>query len=151
MAVIVVFILLAVVLVFAAHHDWRTKQIPNFYPLCGLGIAVFAVFTGTVTWPSALIGAALGAIPMLIIHFIWHSVGWGDIKLMAAGGAVLGSMDAVNLLVISYIALYVVYLILRRQKKVDKTWAVAFSPFIAVGFGGVLIIHILGVIVSGKI
>lgn len=151
MAVIVVFILLAAVLVFAAHHDWRTKQIPNFYPLCGLGIAVFAVFTGTVTLQSALIGTALSAVPMLIIHFVWHSVGWGDIKLMAACGAVLGSMDAASLLVISYIAMYGVYLVLRWRKKVDKMWAVAFSPFIAAGFGGVLMIHVLGVIVSGKI
>lgn len=146
-----IFVLLGVILILAARRDWKTQQIPNIYPLCAMGVAVFGVCTGTVTLQSALIGAALGAVPMIIIHFVWHSVGWGDVKLMAACGAALGSMDAANLLIFSYIVMYAVYLVLRFQKKVDKAWAVAFSPFIAIGFGGVLMIHLLGVIVSGKI
>lgn len=151
MAAIVVFILLAVVLVLAACHDWRTKQIPNVYPLCVLGIAVVSILTGMNTLLAAAVGAALGAVSMLAIHFILHTVGWGDIKLMIACCAALGSMDAVNLLVLSYVAVYGTYLVLRWRKKVNKMWAEAFSPFFAAGFGGVLIIHILGVIVSGQV
>ena len=69
---IFVFVLLAIVLILAARHDWHTKQIPNVYPLTVLGVAIVGVLTGMTDLPSAVIGAALGAIPMLIIHFIWH-------------------------------------------------------------------------------
>lgn len=144
-------VVLCGVLVSAALHDWRTKQIPNYYPICAAGVAILRIMTGCITIPDAVIGLVLGTVAMLLLKFVRHSVGWGDVKLIAACGVALGSTGVIDLIVFSFLFNYAAYRLLRFRGKVDKNWATAFGPYIAAGFGGVLLINVIGVIVSGQI
>ncbi len=79
----------------AAWWDWRERRIPNWLCLVGL-------FSGFVMndWLFALKGLALA----LAIHlplYALRATGGGDVKLMAALGALLGVDDWLRLFVIS--------------------------------------------------
>ena len=89
------FVVLIGVLVPAMYTDLRSSRIPNWLTFPAMGIA----FLGHV-WLSGLQGAifslaGLGAgFGLFLILYISGSIGAGDVKLMAAVGAVMGPYGA---------------------------------------------------------
>ena len=76
----------------ACAHDLRQRRIPNVVSLilaaAGLTLAVSGV-TGISVW-SSVAGAGLGLALMLPGHML-GATGAGDVKLLAASGAVIGA------------------------------------------------------------
>ncbi len=127
MAQIIAFGLLAVVLIAAAVADARTQRIPKAVTYGGL-VAGLALWTaaGLVEagaagagrgLVAALLGCAAGYVPFAII-FAAGGLGGGDVKLMAAVGAVSASWQLVlATAVYAFLVMFVmaVYVMVRRR------------------------------------
>ena len=84
-------VLLLTVAVIAGIYDWRYRRIPNWLVLAGL-IAGFACHC-YVEGLAGLVTAAEGFGLAFVIYFVLHllrGMGAGDVKLMAALGAIAG-------------------------------------------------------------
>ena len=82
-------------LILASAWDVRTRRIPDglTLPLAAVGLLFHALRAGVGDLGSGAVGAAagacLGAAPL--VYSAWRGgLGWGDVKLMAAVGAVMG-------------------------------------------------------------
>lgn len=85
------FVVLLVVALPAAVYDFRSRRIPNWLAVAGLaaGLAANAILF---RW-NGLVTALLGMGLALLIYFplyLLRGMGAGDVKLMAACGAILG-------------------------------------------------------------
>ncbi len=117
--------------------DMDTQEIPDGLIIALAIVAVAAIWAMPgQTVVSRLIGMACVSVPMLLIDLlIPTSFGGGDIKLMAAGGFLLGW----KLTLLSMFAAllfgggYGIYLLAR--KKAGKRDHFAFGPFLAAGMG----------------
>ena len=111
----------------AAIVDLRTRRIPNTLTaamaVLGVGLAV-AGLSG-VAWPASLAGLALGAALMMPGHLL-GGTGAGDVKLMAAVGAVAGPATVVNAFLFTALAGGVLALaVAARRQRLGATMAVA--------------------------
>ncbi len=98
-------ILKVTLLVLAAVGGWsdlRTRRIPNWLNLSGLilGIALNAYFERGEGLRSALFGFALALLIYTPLYLI-RAMGAGDVKFMAAIGAMVGPQDWLTLFLIS--------------------------------------------------
>ena len=80
----------------AAVIDLRTRRIPNMLTasLAAVGVGIAAAGVGRVGLGAALLGCLLGLAFMLPGH-IFGATGAGDVKLLAAAGALLGPTDTI--------------------------------------------------------
>jgi prepilin peptidase CpaA len=80
----------------AAVIDLRTRRIPNILTatLAAIGIGLAAAGFGRVGLGAALLGCLLGLAFMMPGH-IFGATGAGDVKLLAAAGALLGPTDTI--------------------------------------------------------
>ena len=80
----------------AAVIDLRTRRIPNILTatMAAVGIGLAAAGFGRIGLGAALLGCALGLAFMLPGH-IFGATGAGDVKLLAAAGALLGPKDTI--------------------------------------------------------
>jgi len=72
-------------------HDWTTRRLPNLLTLTGLAVVLAARY-GLGGVPLFLDGflAATGAFLFLFFPFLMRAAGGGDVKMIAACGAVVG-------------------------------------------------------------
>lgn len=84
-------ILLFLLLVMSVYHDYRTQKIPNkiTVPAIVAGVVLSTVYYGFSGLKTSLIGFLVGFL-IFLIPFIMGGMGAGDVKLMAAIGAVMG-------------------------------------------------------------
>jgi prepilin peptidase CpaA len=90
----------------AAVIDWRTCRIPNWLTVGGMlfGLLYNAVAHGfTAGLLPALAGLAVGLV-LLLPLYVLRVMGAGDVKLMAAVGAVLGAPAILYAVVCTFIA-----------------------------------------------
>ena len=73
-------------------YDLKTGKIPNFItlPAIVLGLILNAYYSGLEGLKDSLLGMILGIL-LLLIPFVLHGLGAGDVKLLAAIGALNGS------------------------------------------------------------
>jgi len=71
--------------------DLTQRRLPNWLTVGGI-LAALVVRFGFLGWPSLVDGFAAAAISggLLFIPFLMHAAGGGDVKMLAAGGAVVG-------------------------------------------------------------
>jgi prepilin peptidase CpaA len=88
-------VLLTLVLVTAMCTDLRSSRIPNWLTFPAMGVALVG-HAGLGGLPGALFSlAGLGAgLGLFLILYVTGSIGAGDVKLMAAVGAILGPYGA---------------------------------------------------------
>jgi prepilin peptidase CpaA len=81
----------------AALIDLRWRRIPNWLTLVTLvaGVAIHVVRDGLLGVGIALAGAVLG-LAFLMPFYVIHAIGAGDVKLLAALGALLGPQALVS-------------------------------------------------------
>jgi leader peptidase (prepilin peptidase) / N-methyltransferase len=81
----------------AAATDWRTHRVPDLlvaFALVPALVAVLLVDDRIHLLASVVMGAAVMAVPLLVVHLAAPAaMGFGDVKLAAALGAVLGVWD----------------------------------------------------------
>jgi leader peptidase (prepilin peptidase)/N-methyltransferase len=88
--------------------DYDSQILPNTltYPSIVLGL-VCSALGGYTWWLDSLLGAIMGAlmpILVIVIYKLWRGIegmGWGDVKYLAAIGAVVGLQGVVGVLVIA--------------------------------------------------
>ena len=97
--------LLAVLAGLAAVWDVRFRRIPNW--LCFFGLAAGILWNGLAPegagWRHGLAGLAAG-LGLYLPLYVLRARGAGDVKLLAAAGAVAGPMDCLRLFVLASLA-----------------------------------------------
>ena len=120
-----VFAFLAVALCAAAFTDLRCGAIPDVCTLVPLGAIIVAALVRHE--PAPLIGAVVVGVPFAAAAALSHGrgMGWGDVKLVALGGALLGARDAAYAFFGACVASYVWSMITHR-----RTQPTAFAPYL---------------------
>ena len=111
----------------AAVIDLRTRRIPNILTatLAAIGIGLAAAGFGRVGLGAALLGCFLGLAFMMPGH-IFGATGAGDVKLLAAAGALLGPTDTIYAFLYTAIAGGVLALVVAvARRRVSRTLASA--------------------------
>lgn len=90
-----IFVVLMGVLISATYTDLRSSRIPNWLTVSAVGFALVA-HAWLAGLPGALFSlAGLGAgLGLFLILYVTGSIGAGDVKLMAAVGALVGPYGA---------------------------------------------------------
>lgn len=90
-SVIPALFVLAVMLAVAVYVELRENRIPNWLTLSGMALGLLIGYlAGTAHFWSSLGGLAIG-FGFLFIFYVFGGVGGGDVKLMGAAGALMGS------------------------------------------------------------
>lgn len=89
----------------ASVFDWRFRRIPNWVCLSGLilGLGLNTAFFSWTGCGSALLGMALALIIYIPLYCL-RGMGAGDVKLMAAVGAMAGPGDWLEIFVVTALA-----------------------------------------------
>src|SRR5690349_12616599 len=89
----------------AALTDLYSRRIPNFLVVAGFiaGLAFNIWFAGWIGLAQSLMGFGL-AILIYVPLFVLRAMGGGDVKLMAAAGALVGPRDWFTLFILASIA-----------------------------------------------
>jgi len=130
-AVGIEFILLVAVLV-ATVTDLRTRRIPNWLTVSAMLLG-FA-FNALIAYPSPLEGIWLSArgfafaFALNLVMYMLHMTGAGDVKLLAAVGAMVGCSDFVGIFLLTALIGGVLAIVLMAVKgRVRQTlWNVGF-------------------------
>jgi leader peptidase (prepilin peptidase)/N-methyltransferase len=118
--------------------DFDYQILPNVltYPSIVLGL-VLSWLGGYTWWLDALVGALVGALlPTLVIvvYKLWRGIegmGWGDVKYLAAIGAVVGLRGVVGVLVVASMMGALVGLALIASGRGTGKTALPFGTFLA--------------------
>jgi len=112
------------------YSDVRCGIVPNIFTLGPLSLAIAAAFFLHEWW--AIASCVLVFLPFSIAAFAsrGRGMGWGDVKLVALGGAVLGLDAAVLSCVIACAAAVVIALIRGRVHR-----PIAFAPYLVAAIG----------------
>lgn len=127
--------LVLVILTVIAANDMETLRIPNrLTALLLLPGLVSIIAEPEVTFSSRLIGCLAVSFPMyLMTVFIPGSFGGGDVKLMAAGGLLLGTarIAAAAFLAVLTGGCYAIWLLASGRAR--RGQQIAFAPFLCTG------------------
>src|SRR5690349_16188230 len=126
-------ILLMLVVITAAIFDIRSRRIPNWLTLSGilLGLGLNALLA----YPYSLEGLKYSGLGMLFafavyfVLYLIHAMGAGDVKLMAAVGAILASPSGwFRLFIVTALigGLFAVVLLLAKGRVRKTFWNVAY-------------------------
>jgi prepilin peptidase CpaA len=90
-------ILVVAIVLLASYSDLRWRKIPNCLTLPAIALGLFLSYLGN-SW-NGLISACFGlfvGIGLLMLPYLLGGMGAGDVKLMGALGAMLGSYPVIN-------------------------------------------------------
>jgi prepilin peptidase CpaA len=122
-------IVLVLMVGIAAVYDVRFRRIPNWLVLTGLVLGV-ALNTYLSQWRGArlsLLGIGL-AFLIYVPLYLLRGMGAGDVKLMAAIGAIVGAANWFGIFVISALlgGVMAIVLLLTRGKLLNSLWNIGF-------------------------
>ena len=94
MTYILLISILSIALIGAAVTDVRSSRIPNIitFPLAGLGLMIHSVSDGLDGFLFSIQGLGIG-FGLLFVFYLLGGMGAGDVKLLAAVGAIIGPYD----------------------------------------------------------
>jgi prepilin peptidase CpaA len=116
---ILIDVVLVVLLLLSSYEDTKNKKIPNKYTIPALlaGFLLMTMNNGLEGFSDSFTGFLLGFL-IFLLPFIFGLMGAGDVKLMAAIGALKGFSFTVYALLASSIAggiMVIIYAIYKRQ------------------------------------
>lgn len=128
--------------------DLEHMLIYNRFVVMVAAAGIIAMFFDSYTRPiDHIIGAFVGGGVFALLYFgaiailKREALGFGDVKLVAAAGLLLGWQKLILAILIGSVAGSIVMVILNRVKKRDRTTEYPFGPFIA---GGILVAMLAG-------
>ena len=132
---------LAFVLLCVAVIDFDTMEIPDGLLILGAVAGLIWVGLGfeQVSWIEALLGVAVGGLPLLILdRVVWiiakkPGFGFGDVKLMAMAGLFLGWNGVLAAYFIAFVAGGFYGAVLLFTGRAEKGSYLAFGPFLCLG------------------
>lgn len=84
-------LVLSVMLAIAVYVELKERRIPNWLTLSGMSLGLLIAYLhGSIAFFSSIGGLAIG-FGFLFIFYVFGGVGGGDVKLMGAAGALMGS------------------------------------------------------------
>ena len=123
---------------FAAAIDWRTHRVPDAlvgFTVVPVLLALVVVERSAHRLSELLVGAALMALPLLVVHMVAPAaMGFGDVKLAAALGTALGVTTPSLALPALAAAAGLTLLVACCTRRV----AVPFAPGLVLGAGAVM-------------
>ena len=130
-AVGIEFVLVLAVLV-ATFTDLRSRRIPNWLTVSTLILGV--VMNALIAYPSPLEGVWLSAkgfalaFAVNLVMYMLHMTGAGDVKLLAAIGAMVGSSDFVGIFLLTALlgGILAIILMLVKGRVRQTLWNVGF-------------------------
>lgn len=130
----ILFCCILAALVVISGIDWATQEIPDvlniLLALCG----IIAILQSGRSLSDALLSLIIVSGPLFIIALITDGgIGGGDIKLMAAMGLCLGSLQVVLAFFIGCISAAIFSVILLSTQKLSRRSMIPLSPFLAFG------------------
>lgn len=114
----VVLAVLAVGVGAGAFIDLRTRRVPNTltFTLAAAGVGCAAAGLTGLSVPASLVGFALG-LSLMLPGYAFGATGAGDVKLLAAVGAVIGPAAVAAAFLYSALAGGVMALVVARQRR----------------------------------
>ena len=130
-----IYMVLFSALLIGAVIDLKFQILPDEITLGGIGLGLLiALTTGFMTVSQALIGFAVGFIPLAILVMIRpHAMGGGDVKLMGMFGMFLGWEAVLNVLIIGSITATIFNIALILIKGNDFKEPFPFGPYLIAG------------------
>ncbi len=135
----VIYMFVFSMLLVASVIDLEWLIIPNGLVISILIVAIFyMIYDGN--YVSHIIGFFLVSSLLFLISVITKGgIGMGDVKLMAAGGLLVGAVNVFATLVIASVVGSIVGVSLILLKKVDRKDKIPFGPFLAFGLVAVML------------
>lgn len=101
----IMIILLTALLIIASYTDFQWSRIPNWltFPAMGLGMVLHAWIGGLGDALFGLAGLGVG-MGLFLLPYACKAIGAGDVKLMAAVGAIVGPSSALSIAILSVLA-----------------------------------------------
>jgi leader peptidase (prepilin peptidase) / N-methyltransferase len=122
-------------LAWIAFHDFRTHRAPNqvVYPVLAL-----ALFGSVVLGWQAALSSLAGAVVAFVVFFVIAALGrgkmgYGDVKVAAIAGALVGIKTVLSLLLVTYLVAALVAAIALGFRLRGRRDTVAFTPFLLFG------------------
>ena len=142
--------ILIFILVWVSLQDIKTMTIPDKMIILGLCTGIVWIFNGNNTWQEALIGMAVGGLPLIIIDLIVRfflgkdGFGYGDVKLMAMAGIFIGLYGVIIAFFVAFITAgaFGAYLLITKRAKAGSH--IPFAPFLSFGIIVALVIDLGG-------
>jgi prepilin peptidase CpaA len=120
---------LVVLVAIAAVYDIRFRRIPNWLVLSGLvlGLGLNTVLSRWQGARASLLGIALAFLVYFPLYLL-RGMGAGDVKLMAAIGAIVGPSNWFGIFILSGLlgGVFAVLLLLSRGKLLNSLWNIGF-------------------------
>ena len=119
--------------------DWRTHEIPDGFHVFIGALGLISVFFDISHWSEHIIGLFAVSVPLELIFFIskGRAIGFGDVKLMAACGLLVGWKHVVLGFVVGCIVGSIIHIIRMKVSNVGRE--LAFGPYL----GGGIVISLL--------
>lgn len=121
-----IFLILIVSLAACWYSDVRCGIVPDYFTLGPLAIVLMAALVTRNFAP--LIAAAVVFLPFAIAAYVskGRGMGWGDVKIVTLGAAVLGLNTSVLAFTMACLAAYAIAMVRRRRSE-----PIAFAPYLA--------------------
>lgn len=126
--------LLGCVLIVLSVVDFRIMKIPDICHILIFLLALLRILLTCVPLASALTGFFIMSVPMLVLTLFTGGFGGGDIKLCAVCGLFLGWQPLLLGTMLGCLAAGLCSAVLICRKKATVKTAIAFGPFLSLGF-----------------
>lgn len=140
----VLLILLFFVLYIASWMDLALGIIPDSCHVALMLLGAVSAFRSNVLqihFNDQLLGFLIVSVPMLLIHLLLYGFGFGDVKLMAAAGFLLGWKLILIAFGLACILCSVIYLPRLLRRRIPRDSRIPFAPYLSFG---ILISFIFG-------
>ena len=126
----------------AAYTDFKDMIIPNQPILTGIVYRIllipYEVATNLGVFKIMILSELIAAVALLVVRFLCRAVmhgslGFGDMKLMAVMGLLLGLDGIIGAMLTSMFITFFAAIYLMISKRKSKTDVIPFAPFLAIG------------------
>lgn len=113
--------------------DFRTYEIPFKINVLIFVLGIIRLLSDLESWPLYVIGFFAVSVPLAVIYYVskGRAIGFGDVKMMAACGMLIGWKCTILALMLGCIVGSVVHIL--RMKFQDEGAVLAMGPYLAIG------------------